>query len=87
MMFPPKDWLEKEDDFKAYLGALFLIMNRDVDPTQIERQNRVANKMLKTAAGTGTVKYYIDNLLAITITKKKQPKDLTTKQRNKWAYI
>ena len=79
MMFPPKDWLSKKEDFEAYLGALFLIMNGDVDPTQIERQNRVANKKLKTAAGNGTIENYIDYLLAMTIKKKKEPNDLTTK--------
>ena len=32
LQFPPKDWLNLEDDLKSYLGALFITLEGDVDP-------------------------------------------------------
>ena len=87
MIWPPKKWLSFKKDFPAYLGALFMIMNGDVDPNEIDRQNGEANKTLKANRGDVTTERYIDHLVSKIQRNNKKPVELTTEERNDWAYI
>merc|ERR1712055_536870 len=63
------------------------IMNGEVDPNEIERQNGEAYKTLKANKGDVTTERYISHLVSKIKRNKTKPVELTTDERNKWAKI